>query len=64
MQEMLNLIKNTQECVFAIVFQEVKHQLLVIYFIHNEAVEFSDDSPLPALDTLFNHIYPSNAEAN
>ena len=30
----------------------------------DEAVKFSDDSPLPALDTLFNHIYPSNVEAN
>ena len=30
----------------------------------DEAVQFSDDSPLPALDTLFDYIYPSNAEAN
>ncbi len=30
----------------------------------DKAVEFSDDSPLPALDTLFDHIYASNAEAN
>ena len=30
----------------------------------DEAVKFSDESPLPALDTLFDHIYPSNAEAN
>ena len=29
-----------------------------------EAVKFSDDSPLPALETLFDHIYPSNVEAN
>ena len=30
----------------------------------DEAVEFSNDSPLPALDTLFDHIYPSNEEAS
>lgn len=30
----------------------------------DEAVKFSDESPLPALDSLFNHIYPSNVEAN
>jgi pyruvate dehydrogenase E1 component alpha subunit len=30
----------------------------------DEAVKFSDDSPLPALETLFDHIYPSNVEAN
>ena len=30
----------------------------------DEAVQFSDESPLPAQDTLFDHIYPSNAEAN
>ncbi len=28
------------------------------------AVKFSDESPLPALDTLYDHIYPSNGEAN
>jgi len=30
----------------------------------DEAVEFADDSPEPALETLFNHIYPANGEAN
>ncbi|MAU00902.1 MAG: pyruvate dehydrogenase (acetyl-transferring) E1 component subunit alpha [Anaerolineaceae bacterium] len=30
----------------------------------NEAVEFSDESPLPEQDTLFNHIYPSNGEVS
>ena len=29
-----------------------------------EAVEFSDDSPLPKQDTLFDHIYPSNGEVS
>jgi pyruvate dehydrogenase E1 component alpha subunit len=30
----------------------------------DEAVEFSDESPLPEQDTLFNHIYSSNGEVN
>jgi TPP-dependent pyruvate/acetoin dehydrogenase alpha subunit len=30
----------------------------------DEAIKFSDESPLPAQDTLFNHIYPSNGEVS
>ena len=30
----------------------------------DEAVEFSEESPLPAQDTLFDHIYPSNGEVS
>ena len=29
-----------------------------------ESVRFSNESPLPALDTLYDHIYPANGEVN